>query len=292
MRAKEHLEEAIREDPNYALAYAALSECYTYLAGTAIGEMEGFEKARENALKSIELDNKLAEGHASLAMIALQHDWDWEKTMREFKRAIELNPSYSTARMWYGVYLLVAKRSEEGISELRLAENLDPLSTIVKLNLAAAYYVAMRGEEAKSKLRELIELQSDNHLAYTALGLVFLQESRVQDALVELRKSVALGETHPGLGILGYAQAVAGKREQALETLTKLVALEQPGTSFETEKAAVYVGLGEIERALDLLEKAFEQKESWLLLSHGFPIFDPLKSNPRYIKLIEKMGLS
>jgi adenylate cyclase len=291
-QATEYLGKAIQEDPNYALAYAALSECYTYLAGTALGEREGFEKAKQFALKAIELDDKLAEGHASLAMVALQHDWDWVKTENEFRRAIKLNPSYSTAHMWYGIYLALAQESEQGISELRLAEDLDPLSPFIKLNLAVTYYNARRNEEAKAKLEELNELEKENHLACMALGLVYLRESKFDDALKELNKAVALGGTPIVLGALGYAQAISGKKKEALETLAKLSALESPGTSHATEAAMIHLGLGEMDRALESLERAFQQRESWLILSHGFPIFEALATDQRYLKLVQKMGLS
>ncbi len=285
-RAIECFETAVREDQEYADPHAAISECCTYLAGDLMDEAAAFTRAKEEAAKAVGLDPSLPEAHLSLGIIALQHDWNWAEAGTELEKAIELNPSYSVAHMWYGLYQLIAAKSEEGISEVRLAESLDPLSPLVKLNLGTAYYHVRLFDLAESKTREALALEDAPGLSWMLLGLIHLQQSRVEEALSELNRASSLGSWGIG-GALGYAQAVTGGRKEAMDTLARLKERDSQG-----EMATVYAGLGEIDSALEALEKSVAKRESWPIVTYAFPFWDPLRPNPRYARLLQGIGLA
>lgn len=291
-KAIEAFKRAIAEDAEYADAHAALSLCYTYIAGVGMDEREAFPQAATHANRAIELDEDLSDGHLALGIVALQFDWDWAKTEAELKRAIKLNPSYSAAHMWYAVFLAVCRDLREALAEIRLAEELDPLSTIVKLNFGALLFQARLYDQAEAKLKESLDLEEGNKMTRLVLGQVYTQESMFEEALAELKAAAEGGEMSIALGSMGFAQAVSGRTLEAKKTLESLLAIEAGGSRCHTELAMVCLGLGEKDHSLSLLEEAAEQRESWFVLTCGFPFFDSLRSDPRYVRLMRRHGLS
>jgi TolB-like protein/tetratricopeptide (TPR) repeat protein len=286
-----YLERAIAADPTFALAFAALADCYTYMAGEYMPEVDAFQKAKQFAQQAVRLNDSLAEGHTSLGIIAMQYEWDWTKSDQELTRAIELSPSYWAARLWYGMYLALTRRGQEGVLELMKAEELDPLSPLAKLNVGVVLYYAGRYDEAIAKLKEARELEPRNEMAYLILAWAYLAKSLYDDAIAEAKRSATLGEFPGVVGTLGYAYAVSGRINEALDSLARLKNQEGKGLGILTNAAMIHVGLGEQDRALDYLEKALEERESWLMFTSQTPIYDPIRMNPRFLNIIRKIGL-
>jgi TolB-like protein/Tfp pilus assembly protein PilF len=292
LKAIEHFQQAISADPAFAVAYAALADCYIYMEGSYMSSKEAFPKAKSTAQKAIELDDSLAEVHTSLGNIHLQYDWDWAKAGEELDRAIELNPKYSNAHMWKGVYLAVMRRAEEGVKEVQRAEELNPLSPVVKLNVGVLLYYGRRYDEAIAKLDEGIELEGRNDMLYLLKGWSYNGMSMHDAAIEEISKGLSEGDSSDIIAGLGYANALAGRRTEALELLARLNNLGEKALNPFTNAALIHIGLGEADQAVDLLEKAVANRETWFVMTCGSPLYDSIRSFPRFVDLIRKIGLS
>ena len=290
-KATKHLEGAIAADPNFALAYAALADCYIYQAGQYMPAKSAVPKAKALASKAIELDDNLAEGHTSLGNLLMQFEWDWEGADRELGRAIELNPNYSNAHLWRGIFLALVLRPEEGVRELEKAEELDPLSPLIKMNHGLLLYYARRYDDALSKLRESKELEEEDELTHMMLGLTYDAKSMHEVAIKEIKNGLSLGEYADLLGALGYSCGLAGRRGEALEALGRLNALGEKALNPLTNAAIIHVGLGEFDKAIDLMEKAVAAREEWLALTCQSPYYDPIRSDPRFGSIVRRIGL-
>ena len=290
-KATKHLEGAIAADPNFALAYAALADCYIYQAGQYMPAKSAVPKAKALASKAIELDDNLAEGHTSLGNLLMQFEWDWEGADRELGRAIELNPNYSNAHLWRGIFLALVLRPEEGVRELEKAEELDPLSPLIKMNHGLLLYYARRYDDALSKLRESKELEEKDELTHLMLGLTYDAKSMHEVAIKEIKNGLSLGEYADLLGALGYSCGLAGRRGEALEALGRLNALGEKALNPLTNAAIIHVGLGEFDKAIDLMEKAVAAREEWLALTCQSPYYDPIRSDPRFGSIVRRIGL-
>ncbi len=287
----EILKRSISLDPTFAEAYAALSVCYSYMAGQYISNDEGFTLARKYAQKAVQLHDASSEAHVSLGLVALQYDWEWEKARKELARAIQLNPSNSNAHIWYGFYLGMMGRAAEGVVELEKAEELDPLSDVVKLNVGSLLYFAGRYDEAIAKLDEAVKLQQQNEMAHLVMGWSYLAKSMCQEAISKMIEGVRVSETTNVLGGLGNAYAVSGRTKEAHEVLEKIERQGDKAFSPLTNRAIIYVGLGEFDTALKLLEEAAKQRESWLALTFNSKIYDLIRRSPRFIRIGEQIGL-
>lgn len=291
LKSSEYFEQAVAIDPRFALAYSALSDCCTYLAGQYMPAKEYFPRAKEYAEKAIKLDEELAEGHASVGIVSMQYDWDWEKARTNFARAIELNPNYSIVHLWYGAYLLMVRCFDEALIEFYKAEELNPLSPLVRMNIGVVLYNTKRYDEAISKLREAKEMEEGLDTAYWISALAYAAKSMFDEAISELESGLVVGETSDLLGTLGYVYGVSGKREEALKILTRLERLGEKSLNCLTNAALIHIGLHENEHALDLLERALADKEEWFPMSCQTPVFDPIRSNIRFKELMRKMSL-
>ena len=281
----EYFQQAIAKDPTYALAYAGLADSYTGLAGFGfVPPKEGYPKALEAALKALEIDDKLAEAHASLAFTKSNYDWDWSGAEQEFKRAIELNPGASTAHHFYGLALAyMGGRFEEAIDESKRAVELDPLSLIINADLGHVFYEARKYDQAIEQERKTLEMDPNFNPARHWLGLAYLQKSMYKEGIAEFEKDFPS---------LGYAYAVAGRRAEAQQVLDKLNELSKQKYVPAVSMARIYVGLGEKEKAFEWLEKAYQDGS----IGGGTgiaadPIFDPLRSDPRLKDLLRRMNL-
>jgi serine/threonine-protein kinase len=292
-QAIEYFQEAIDHDPNYALAYSGLADCYSNLIGYAgAPSSEMVPQARSAALRALEIDASLAEAHASLGLIYYQ-SWQWGESERELKRAIELNPNYASAHHWYSNWLEVMGRSDEALGEIRRAQELDPLSPIINTNLARNYL--MRGEldAAINQCRKVVELSPNLPQAHTCLALVYQKQGRNEEAIAEMQKAVELsGRAALQFGALGYGYAVAGRRSEALAILRDLegryVRREAKGGWI----ALIYAGLGDKDQAFQWLERDFQERSGVLAGNIlFFPYLDTLRSDPRYADLLRRMGL-
>jgi serine/threonine-protein kinase len=292
VKGLEYFEKAVELDPTYALAYAGVADSYIVLANNyAVAPAEAIPKANAAALKALEIDDSLAEAHTSLAAVRLV-EWDWAGAEKEYLQALELNPGYSVAHHWYSFFLSKMGRHEEALAEARRAAELDPLSPIISYHLGQTLYFARRFQEANKALSSTLEMSPDFFGAHYCLGLIRLQEGRLEEGVAEIERAVALSSEHEGMmASLGYAYARAGRKkdaEQVLETLKKRASQKQiPPTHF----AVVHLGLGNHEQALRWLHQAYEARDSWVSWIGVDPLFDPLRTHSRFKELLVRMNL-
>jgi TolB-like protein/DNA-binding winged helix-turn-helix (wHTH) protein/Flp pilus assembly protein TadD len=292
-KAIDYFNQAIEKDPNYAQAYAGLTDSYA-LAGDwkygVLAPKEAYPKAKAAAVKAIELDNTLGEAHISLAYCLDGFDWDFASAGREFARGIELSPGYATGYEWYGWHLASLGRNGEAVAEVQKAASLDPLSLIISSDLAEELLIAHRYDEATEQTRKTINMDSFFAPAHYVLGQAFVQKHMYQEAIAELQKAIELSEGSTAFTAnLAYAYAVSGRRDEAVKLLNDLKNRSRNGFSNAAEIALVYVGLDQKEQAMAWLEKAFEERFSpWVLMR---PTFDPIRSDPRFQDLLYRIGL-
>jgi TolB-like protein/DNA-binding winged helix-turn-helix (wHTH) protein/Tfp pilus assembly protein PilF len=291
-RAIVHLQQAIQLDPNYALAHAGLADAYAsqcLIADVVPGEV--FPKAKAAALRALELDGELAEGHTSLAYVKFWYDWDWAGAEAEFQRALELNPSYATAHQWYAEYLRLMGRQEEAIVENRKALELDPLSLIINMESGLPFYAERRFDEAIPYFRKTLEMDPNFGLAHCVLGWAYEGKSQYPEAVAELETALRLDDSAPVLSGLAHAYASAGRPADAKRVLHQLQERAKKHYVSPFFLATVYVALNENERALDSFDAAYAHHDWVLLWVNVGHALDPLRSQPRFVDLLQRLKL-
>ena len=289
-RAIDHFQLAIQNDPNYALAYAGLADCYTLMpAWTLLPPSVGHPKARAAAQKAIELDPSLAEAYAALAHTNHNYDWDWAAAETNYKRAISLNPNYAIAHHWYASFLSEMGRRDEAIPMKRRALDLDPLSLIINADLGFALYQCRRFDDAIVQLKKTLELDPNFPITYQYLGFVHEQKNN-EDAIVAFRKAYALMPDSPeAKAQLAQALALSGKRDEALRLLEEVKGSSPQEYVSPFDIAMIYSGLGEKDKAIDWLEKALAERSYQMSSIKVEPRLDSLRSEPRFQKILESM---
>ena len=288
----EYFNQAIEKDPNYALAYAGMADAYSLIPGYSAGPpQEYLPKAKAAAMKALEIDNTLAEAHTALANALYDYDWNFAESNREFQRAIELNPNYPTAHHWYGENLAVLGRFDEGIAQLKLAQELDPLSLIINADLGEVYTYARQYDNAIEQLRKTIEMDQGFYYAHWRLGLVYEMKGSNQEAIAEYRKARQLDDDPFVLALLGHAYAVSGERAEALKTVEQLKEISQQRYVSAYSFSVLYGGLGEKDQAFQWLEKAYQDRADDLRQLKVDPLLDNLRSDPRFTDLVRRVGL-
>ena len=285
--------QATEEDPNYAKAYSGLADTYALLGDWQYAVMtskEAFPKAKAAAIKALQLDNTLGEAHNSLAFVLDGFDWDLDAGGKEFQRAIELNPGYATAHHWYAWHLTLLGRFDEAITEMRKAENLDPLSLIINADLAELLSLAHSYDESIRQSLKTIEMDPNFALAHNQLGQAYLQKHMYAEAVAELQKAVELSRDSPTcVANLARADVASGNREEAVKLLKALKKRSTTGYSTASEIAMIYASLGDTDQSMNWLEKGFEERfNPGVLLRPGF---DPLRSDSRFEDLMRRIGL-
>ena len=281
-------QQVLEEDPDSALAYAGLAESYGILPfyGGALPK-EAFPKAKAAALKALELDGSLAEAHAALGFVLLYWDWDWSAAESELKRAIELNPSYVVGHHWYAEYLSAMGRHDKAIAEVKRAQELDPLSPLMLVIGGEVCIFARRYDEDIEQCRKALELDSNYALAHSYLGDAYLGKRMYKEAITEYENYARLSNRTLGLA---FAYAAAGRRAEAVQILDRAREQLKPGEIPLWSVACLYIGLGENQRALDWLEKAYEERDpNMIFLKVDFGL-DPLRSDPRFQNLLRRMN--
>ena len=288
-------QKAIELDPNYALPYAGLADSYSVLGGSGqYGEnaKEQFTKAKEAALKALEMDNSLAEVHTSLAIIYLQYDWDWPNAETRFRRAIDLNPQSSEAHYWYSYYLYAMGRMDEALAESRLAFELEPIA-LMNGNVARALLFARRYDEAIEECYKTLELDSNSALAYSVLGSAYEQQRNYNKAIEVFQKLVAVTHDNPSsLALLGHCYAVAGNKQGAMEILERLQKgyMKDSGTAYLF--AILYIGLRQNDQSFMWLNKAYNEHLDALVYLKVDPLVDGIRNDPRFAELLDRMRLN
>ena len=293
-RSIEHFERAIELDPAYALAYAGLADAYNMLASYSTAPLATpFLRAKATALMAIRLDEHLAEAHASLAAVKFWRDWDWTGAQRSFDRAVELNPAYTLAQMWRALFLSAMGRIEEALAAVKLALDLEPLSRVINLNYARVLHFARRYDQAIEHCAKMIEMHPEYSLALRRLGLSLAESGRFEEAEDALNKARALNpEDAEALSSLGYTLAIAGKTEQGRAAEGELRALAENRYVSPYSFARVQIGLGDFDRALESLDRAFVERQGLLVYLKVEPMFDRIRKEKRFLELADRMGLS
>jgi TolB-like protein/DNA-binding winged helix-turn-helix (wHTH) protein/Flp pilus assembly protein TadD len=288
-----YFNQAIDEDPKYAPAYSGLADTNALLGDWQYAVMtpkEALPKAKAAALKALELDGTLGEAHNSLAFCLDGFDWDFDAAGKEFRRAIELNPSYATAHHWYAWHLSLLGRYDEAIAEMTKAENLDPLSLIINADLAELLVLAHSYDESIRQSRKTIEMDANFALAHNQLAQAYLQKHMNDEAVAELQKAAQLSGGSPTvMANLARAYVASGKRGEAIKLLSGLKKRSNATYSHGSEIAVIHAALGDTDQAMNWLEKGFEERfNPGVLLRPGF---DPLRSDPRFQELVRRVGL-
>ena len=293
-KARGYFEEAIHDDPLYAPAYAGLADYYSVLPlYTNAAPDEVFPKAKAAVSKALELDDSLAEAHASDAYILTYYDWNWVEAEREFQRALALNPNDATVHHRYSRYLSSVGRIDDALSEIRKAQELDPLSRVIKANIGVIHYFGRQYDLAVGQLRKVLEESPDFSVAHWGMGLVYEQKGMPEEAIAELEKADALSK-HGSINTiasLGHAYAIAGQKSKAQQILSEMEARtkQEPISSYQF--ALIFAGLGEKDKAFAALEKAFRERSTLLTYVKMDARFDPLRSDPRFADLLRRMNL-
>jgi DNA-binding winged helix-turn-helix (wHTH) protein/TolB-like protein len=285
-------QQAIDIDPNYAPAYAGLADCYNMLV--VYGELQpkdGFPKAKEAAIKALEIDSTLAEAHASLAFAKFRWDRDRVETEREFQLAIKHKPTYAPAHQWYSSYLAALERFDEAIAEAKRAQELEPLSLIGSSHLAWILYLSGQSDGAIEECTRMLDLDPNFFPARRYLGLAYEQKGMYQKAIAEFQRGVQLSGSPLMLALLGHAYAASGKTADAQRVLSELRELESRRYVSPYTVAAIYAGLGEKDQAFKWLEKAYEGRDVWLMNLKVDPAFSKLRSDRRFQDLLTRAGL-
>ncbi|HJR17080.1 MAG TPA: protein kinase [Gemmatimonadales bacterium] len=289
-----YFEEAIAEDPRYALAYSGLADSYALdLDYRGAPVAEGMERAKTQARKAIELDESLAEAHTSLGWVTFIYDWDWIAAEREFRRAIELNPRYSTARQWYAWYLMAMGRFDEALSEGRVAVDLDPASVSIRRSLGWLQYYCRQHDAALENLRRALTMNPTAEETHRLLGLVYMQTGKYDDAAAAFREAIA-NSSNAVLAFagLGHVAALRGRPDEARKVLDQLH--EQAGRQYVSPVPLVglQARLGDIDAAFEGLERAYAERRGWLTYLRVEPLVDGLRNDPRFQRLLERMRLT
>ena len=296
-KAMEYFREAISKDPTSALAYTGLSDSYLSLALTeALQEVltptEAFPKATAAVNKALEIDDTLAEAHATLAHIKFQYDRDWTGAEREFKRSIALNANYASAHHWYALCLMWMGRLDEALDEIKRARELDPLSLAINANVGFVLAVGRHYDQAIGQLLKTLEMEPNFALAHSRLGQAYLLSGRPVDAVPELKKAVALSGSPRAMAELGLAYSLAGNRSEALNLLGQLKERSKQRHVSSFNMALIYGGLGDKKRTLDYLDKAHEERSPSLNMLILSPAFTTLRGDPRFSAMIRRLGLT
>src|SRR5213595_204336 len=283
-----YYEQALKLDPNYALAYCGLADTYAYMGGVMMPSKEAVLKEKEFAQKAIQLDPELPEAHLSLAC-ALGGVFDWRNAQIEFDRAIELNPNLSWAYEIYAWFLGGLGRLDEAIAKDKKAIELDPLNSFFQSALAYFLYHARRYDDAIVQIKKTLELDPASTLGRNFLGCCLLWKGDTAGAIAEFQRSkiVVTGAWYQGL--LGYAYAISGNRPKAEQMLRELEELAKRQYVSTTAFATIYLGLGEKEKALDWLEKSYRDQESACWYLKVDPIYDSVRNEPRFQALVKKI---
>lgn len=285
-------EEAIRIDPQYALAYAGLADSHHALVTwNVLPPQSVYPVARRAAMKALEIDDSLSEAHTSLAYVEF-HTWQWQSAEQSFERAVELNPNNDRAFRWYSVYLSAMGRVREGILMCERGLRLDPLSPHTRTQLGRHFYYAREYDRAINQCREVLDVHPEWPDAHAVLGLTYLQKGMIEEAASAFRRTNRLLPGDPEtLMLLGSAHAAAGRHKEALDVVAKLARFPSQRYTSPHLIAWIYSALRDPDKAFEWLEKAYEYRSYALAHLKISPLFDPIRSDPRFAELLRRIGL-
>jgi DNA-binding winged helix-turn-helix (wHTH) protein/TolB-like protein len=291
-KAIELFTRAVEIDPSYALAYAGLADTYLVIGNHQFAAPRAvYPQAKEAVLRALALDDSIGEAHASLASILWEFDWDWRAAEAEFKRALELSPSYPTAHQWYAELLCHLGRAAEAIAEIDRARALDPVSTVIAATKGFLLYLSRQHEASIVALKQTLELDPGWALAHLYVGANHVARrdyAAAAEAVGEARK--ALGEPPLILQSVAYVTALQGRQVEARALLDRLERVPPEIYADAYFTSAVHMALGDHETALRLLERAHDERSYWFTILKVDPGIDPLRSDPRFAALMKRVG--
>jgi serine/threonine protein kinase len=292
-KAIEQFQQAIAIDPGYALAYAGLADSYVLLGWNSyLPPKAAFPKGKAAAKIALQLDPDLAQAHTPVAALLWLYDWQWEEAQTEFKRSLERDPTYPTANHWYAEYVMTMGRHTEVMARMKKGQELDPLSLIINVAVGWALYFARQYDEAIEQLRQTVELDPNYPVTYWILGLLLRKTGCYEAAIAEGEKGVKLSGGSPLMrAALAHTFGTAGRTKEALRILDELTELGKQKYVAAYFFAGIYVGLGENDRAIEYLERSYEEHSHWLIYLHIDPSMDALRDDPRFHDLLRRVGL-
>jgi TolB-like protein/Tfp pilus assembly protein PilF len=291
-KARHYWKKAIREDPDFAKAHAGLAESYNMLGITGLlPATEALARARESATKALEIDESLSEAHTALAFTRML-EWDWDGAGKEFRRAVQLDPNFTTGNPCHYVeYLLAIGRPETAVAELERAQEIQPLSLFLSVILGWAYYGTGQYDKAIWQHRRVVSIDPHFNMAHWCLGLDYLQKRRYRAAIDSFQKARLLGGPHNAIFALGYAYAMLGDKERTQQSLKELKRTLKTSYTPPYYFAAIHAGLGELDAAFECLDHACKAHDVGLIWLNWDPQFDTLRSDPRFEEILKTIGL-
>jgi serine/threonine protein kinase/tetratricopeptide (TPR) repeat protein len=295
LKSLEYFQQAVQKQPDYALAYAAIAEAYETAAGSfqaALSPKEAFPRAKEAAMRAAELDSTLGEPYSSLGWTSFVFDHDWTTAERQFQQGLRLNPNYAIAYENYGLFLSRMGRFDDGIRQLKRSLEIDPLSPSGNSMMGVVLAIARRDDEAISTFHRVLDMDPDFLRAHVGLGLALGHQGHHEEAIEEFQRAGELsGGGASQLAALGYGYAVANRPVEALAIVEKLKERSRKQYVPPAMVSFVFCGLGDKDQAMAWLEKAYEVRDPWLTGLKVDPIFDSLRSDPRFLDLVHRVGL-
>ena len=291
-KGRDFFQQAIDRDPDYALAYAGLAEAYNRLCGyNAMPSSECFPKSRMAAERALELDEDLADAHATLASTKHFYDWDFPGAEKSFRRALEIDPNNSQTHQLFSYHLTSMERFEESMAEMQRAHELDPLSVEKAIGIAELFYFQKRYDEAITEANKVLELDKNAGFVHWIIGNIYLQQGKLDDAIGQYEKSIPLsGDSPDERASLAYAYALAGRKDDARRILADLKQRSSRQFISPCVLAIVHAGLGEKDEAFASLERAYSGRDFMLTLLKIEPTYDRLRDDPRYTDLMRRVG--
>ena len=291
LKSIDAFKQAIAIDANYALAYCGLADAYFRLSNVHFPPLEVLPKAKEAALRAMEIDENLAEAHSSLALISVYYDHDWHRAEKEFRQALELNPDLLSAHQRYGSYLTFMGRFEEAIRHYETALDLDPFSLQTNMNLATTYYLRGEYDRAINHLTKTSELEPSYMPTHFVLACTYIQQGRLSDAIEEFQRIYKLDdEAYLAMGFMGYAHGLAGQRDEAETLLNVLRDISSRKYVSPYSMLVIHLAIGPEERVFELLDQLYEERNDWLVWLKVSPELRPLRNHPRFKSLLRRIG--
>jgi len=288
----DYFQQAIARDQSYAPSYADLAVAYVTLGSYGEKPAQLYPHAEDAAAKAIDLDNSLAAAHAALAQESFHYGWNWVEADKQFQSAIRLAPNDAMTHSWYGLYLAAMGRNKEAVEHGVRAQQLDPVSPAVNASVGRVFYWTRQYGRAIDRFQEVLTLEPQFSNGHTRLGLAYLAQGDQSNALREFQTGQKLSDSGPYLdGLLGYMQARSGKTVEARKVLEDLIRKSQTQYVPAFGIALVYIGLGDHNKALDWLEKAYQERSPDMVYAKIDPLLDSVRSDRRFIELVQKMGM-
>jgi TolB-like protein/Tfp pilus assembly protein PilF len=291
-QVSDYYQQAIDKDPNFARAYVGLADSYGTASTYLLPPNQAYAKLKDAVLRALQIDDGLGEAHTTWGTYKLYYERDWKGAEVEFKRAIALNPNSPDAAIWYSFYLEATQRFDEAIAQAQRAKQVDPLSIVANVGLADAYYESRQYDLAIDAFRKCQELDPQNVFAHEQLAVAYQKKGMQAEAIAEFEKAVQIDNSPWVLAFLGWGYGAAGRVDDARKVLDQLEQMAKQRYVSPYNSALVYAGLGDKDRTFEWLKKADEERNDYLVYLKCEPMFDSVRSDPRFNDFIRRIGLT